>query len=106
MNKGQWEKTTKAETEMAILVFQLELSSEVPMFLPMILLYRSPGMATMCKLASATLARLLCRNFADPCDKNIAVPIFGYFWPGKHYHLCPVHGLAPTGLFLKTHRQK
>jgi hypothetical protein len=72
MNKGQqWDKAT-AETEMVrILVFQLELSSEVPMFLPMILLYRSPGMATMCKLASATLARL-CRIFMDSCDKNVA----------------------------------
>lgn len=76
MNKGQqWDKATTAETEMVrILVFQLELSyliSEVPMFLPMILLYRSPGMATMCKLASATLARL-CRIFMDSCDKNVA----------------------------------
>lgn len=51
------------------MVVQLELSSEVPMFLPMILLYRSPGMATMCKLASATLAGF-CKNFMDSCDKR------------------------------------
>lgn len=33
----------------------LRMAPEVPMFLPMILLYRSPGMATMCKLASANI---------------------------------------------------
>eukprot|EP00913_Durusdinium_trenchii_P014844 g13921.t1 len=43
----------------------LRMAPEVPMFLPMILLYRSPGMATMCKLASANITECCCLPAPD-----------------------------------------